>query len=151
MDLYLTDEDFKTAEANGISYENAYARFYNYGWVKKDAITKPVLRRDLWINHKEECEKNGINRSTFLSRVRKGLPPEKAASLPVASFGQKLEPEKHPTKISKEMKELATKNGISYNTFSIRVYKYKWDVLKAATTPIKTQFRRRDFVETNRT
>jgi DNA invertase Pin-like site-specific DNA recombinase len=37
----LTPEDYFIAKQNGLDRKTVYQRFYNYGWNKKDAITKP--------------------------------------------------------------------------------------------------------------
>jgi hypothetical protein len=146
MTDFPTPEEFKIAEANGISYNNVYNRVYTLGWSVQRAINTPVLKPDMWLRYKEKCEKLGICQNTFHQRIHKGKTPEEASSYP--PFSQRRPYAKGKGKITPEIAELAKQNGISHNTLDARVYNYRWDVMKAATTPVKTQFRRKDYEAT---
>ena len=54
MKCYLLDEDFETAQKNGIGYMTAYNRFYRLGWTAEKTITKPVKKHK---SFKEEVKK----------------------------------------------------------------------------------------------
>lgn len=137
---YLTQEDFAKAKENGISYENAYARFYNYGWNVEDSITKPLYKPNLWNQYKELANKHGIKRATFYTRVYNGSTPEEAATvarMPHRGY-------KEAIKITSEIIQQAAANGITKNTLCARVYQHKWSVEKAMTTPVDKTKRRKD-------
>ena len=147
---YLTYEDYETAKANGISYANAYARFYNYGWSVKRTITTPIGQRSkgLWPTYREQCEKVGVSQDRFYDRIRyRGWTPEEAATKPPLPPDKR---HKHKnTKITKDTIEKAAKNGISEGTLKHRVYSYKWEVERAVTEPTKTNYRSKSY-EANR-
>lgn len=133
---YLTPEDFATAKANGISYNNAYHRYYVYGWDKQKAITVPVKKRKegLWPKYKELAEQHGIKWYTFYDRIRDlGMTPEEAATTPMPPRTIYRRPN---AKVNGEVIAIAAKNGISERTLKQRVYFYKWEVERAMTTPV---------------
>ena len=84
-DYYLTPADYATAETNGISYARAFQRHYVQGWPKERAITTPP-RRTYPKEVFELADKNGIQRKTLYQRVRRGMTPEQAATMPVMAF-----------------------------------------------------------------
>jgi hypothetical protein len=130
---YLTNDDYEIAAKNGISYNVAYARFYEYGWSKEDTITKPIIKPNMWPTHKELAYSNGIGQNTFHARVRKGMTPEEAATTPLKQRGGKY----LGGRITPEMYARAKDNGIKRNTLIHRVYHYGWDAEKATTEPVK--------------
>jgi hypothetical protein len=136
--FYLTQEDYVKAKANGISYENAYARFYNYGWSVEDTINKPLHRPSLWSQYKELADEHGIKQGTFYDRVAKGIKPEEAATLP------NLRIVNVAIKVTPEIVAIAAANGISKGTLKYRVHKYRWPIERAMTEPINAQYRRKD-------
>lgn len=81
--MLVTDEQAERAAANGVNYRALYERVAKRGWSVEQAINTPVQRRrnlSEWISL---AEKNGINRNTFYTRIRDGMDPERAATLPV--------------------------------------------------------------------
>ncbi|USK57173.1 hypothetical protein LIS82_12190 [Cytobacillus solani] len=81
---YLTDQDFETAEKNGISKENAYQRFYRYGWSKRRTINAPVkVYTNPWQKWKAIAESNGISERLFRRSVATKWEPEHAAMEPI--------------------------------------------------------------------
>lgn len=143
MKTYLTQEDFETAKANGISYMTAYNRFYSYGWDAERAVTEPThtyAKQKLWPRFKDLATEHGICQQTFYNRMRyRGMTPKKAATTP-------LEKPKYTGKriLNDELIQRAADNGISLNTLKRRVYTYYWDAERAVTTPINIQRRRKD-------
>ena len=104
---YLTQEDFETAEKNGIGYNTAHARVYRYGWDAEDAITKPVFKKTPsekapWARWKD---KSLVCRETFSWRLRVGW-DEKEAALTKA-----LTREEVSERSRKYNREKALKNG----------------------------------------
>lgn len=130
---YLTDDDYKQAEENGISRMVAYNRFYNYGWDKNKTITHPVKRTKLWDQYKEKCWENGVSNNNFHRRIKNGWTPEKAATTPSLPINARKH--KNP-KVTPEILELANQNGINKNTLSYRIYALKWDTKRAATEKV---------------
>jgi hypothetical protein len=133
MQVYLTEEDYETAKANGISRANAYARFYAYGWSVERTISTPVKSRKkaLWPRFKAIAEQNGISQSRFYQRVSKGMKPKEAASTPLQQGGWR-----GTRVITDELIALAASNGISEKTLRHRYYAYHWGLERAATQSI---------------
>lgn len=134
---YLTDEDYKIAESNGISYKNAYNRFYNCHWSKEDTITKPI-KTSLWDEYKDLCAANGVSQMTFYSRVKRKMEPEKAATKPITPKTEHVHIRPN-AKITKEVRAEAEKRGIKYTTLRKRVYGLHWSVEKALNEPVDTE------------
>ncbi|WP_327918431.1 nucleoside permease [Bacillus paramycoides] len=133
LDRWLTDEEYAKAKANGISRKLVYNRVYVLGWDVEIAMTAPSGS----VRHKTADKvhgkwlriavENGIEKSTFYSRLNLGWKYEDAATKPANRMTNK----------EKEWSEIAEKNGISYQTFTSR-RKYGWEPEKAATTPVMT-------------
>ncbi|MCW6075494.1 hypothetical protein LAV44_09155 [Clostridium sporogenes] len=139
-DYYITPEEYKIAENNGISKANVEQRIRAYGWSKKDALEIPVKKRGIIPKkYKEMCKKNNIPIGTFYNRLY-GLKwsMEKAATEEIMDMETKAQNfvnrlRKYPL----EWIEKAKKNGISEYNFRRRVREYNWSYEKAATTPVK--------------
>lgn len=135
--IYLTPEDFKVAEQNGISYQTAHRRFYSYGWSAKRAITQPVQknvrRYDGWKDWKDKAL---VSKSTFCTRVRNGWGERKAAMTPPMSFSDAA---KKKSKYTERHKQIAESNGVSMPVVRYRVTQLGWSVHKAITTPIMSK------------
>lgn len=128
---YLTPNDYKTAEQNGISKHNANQRFYVYDWSVERTITEPLKSRtDVWNQYKD---KSVVSLSTFRRRLKNGMSPELAASTPTDK-GEKL---------CKANIQRAEKNGICMETLKARIYSYHWSVEKAVTFPVDVQKRKK--------
>ena len=133
MALYrwLTDEERARAAANGINTRALYYRLYRSDkWELEEALTAPpgTVRHNYegkyekWI---KRAKKNGINASTFYSRIRiLGWGYEESATKPI----NEAKAEK------RRWIDIAKQNGIGYSTFMSRVNIHGWDIEKAATT-----------------
>lgn len=94
MKEHLTPEDYELARSHGVDYDNAYNRYYNLGWDKEKAITttlhtvKPGRKRGIWYEYKELAERNQVSYSTFHYRIREGMHPSRAASIPPTTRGK---------------------------------------------------------------
>ncbi len=127
---WLTDEEYQQAESNGISRRVLYMRMYRYGWKLQEALTTQPRtywhmgegKHNKWLKLAEE---NGVNSSTFYSRVNNGWDPKEAASIPTRKQIDR-----------KELVKIAKSNGISVSTFRSRL-SYGWEPIKAATTKPK--------------
>lgn len=131
---YLTPEDLKIAEKNGISKNRAMARFYNDGWSKRRAITQPIQKKKHLKEHRIIAQSNGIASDTFYSRVHDGWSIEDACSKPI---GYKRPCKK---KITDEQLAIAAANGIKPATVWNRVKNLFWPIDKAITKPVNQKF-----------
>ncbi|MFJ5716547.1 hypothetical protein [Neobacillus sp. NPDC093127] len=130
---YLTEEDYRKAESNGISRKLAYQRFYTNGWKVEDAVTKPVTSyKKLFSKYKDPCKKAGISMATFYRRIKKGMRPDEAVAFPSALPGKY----ERKAKITENDYLIAEGNGIKRGTVQGRVYQYHWPVDLAVTVPV---------------
>lgn len=138
-DYYITDEDYRRAEQNGIRKETLASRILTLGWDKETAITKPPRKIKDYGGYTKIAKENGISNQAFLDRLKRGWSKEKAATTPIMDENQCIKAMADKiSKYPKEIIELAEKNGICYRTFISRVHKgmsYK----EAATKPVMTR------------
>jgi hypothetical protein len=131
---YLTPDDFKKAEQNGIPEERVKQRFYSQHWSKERAITQPYKPlENKWDKYKDRCV---VKRNTFYQRVGAGWTEEEAASTPPLPNGVTYNSQRM---IPEDIKDLAEKNGIKYGTLYHRIHTYKWSPEDAATIPVGTK------------
>lgn len=144
QDMYLTEEDFEIALANGIPRDLAYGRFYYKYWEKQKAITLPPQtvdkERKKW---RELALSNGIARETFNDRLRNGWTYEKAATEPPMSAKEalKLARSRQPKILTEEQRRTADANGIPYQTLRRRIRTYGWPISRAITEPVHAHCR----------
>lgn len=136
---YITPEEYKIAESNGINRYTLEKRIRYYGWDKERAINAPKKKRTVYSDDlKRLVAKNGIKFATFLNRVNYlGWSVERAATEPIMDISEHCRnvgeaSRKYPLKYAR----LAERNGISQSTFRARVGRLKWSIEKAATSPI---------------
>lgn len=127
MHKYITEEQYKIGESNGISRKVVYNRVNYQNWTVDEAITRKIYG-GLWKQYKQLAESNGISRTAFRHRINKGVEPYEAATIPLMGCRER--------KIPLEMKELAKTNGIKMSTFHYRVFARKWTPYEAATIPV---------------
>ncbi|AVK82432.1 hypothetical protein C3943_02160 [Lysinibacillus sp. B2A1] len=134
-DYYITDEEYELANSNGISRTTLEYRIRYAGWSKQKSLTTPVQKHKKYpIWALELAQSNGIPYKTFKWRIFSGWDFKTAATRSVGAPYQRSK-RKYPIEII----QLAEKNGISYSNFYKRVNRYKWDVIKAATTPVMSK------------
>ena len=112
--FYITPEDFKIAEENGIPEYVVTTRVRKLGWDVDRAITKPVRGKRKFT--KEEIkimEENGVDRNTASCRLKWGWTLEEALTKPKKRGRQYV----YPEWVYKE----ANKNGISYSALGNRI------------------------------
>lgn len=84
MKKYVTEEQYKIAEHNGISRNNVYQRIYCYDYDVERAITEPLRKPSTrWQKWKEVAQAHGITNEAFNSRIARGLSEEEAATRPL--------------------------------------------------------------------
>lgn len=139
-DFYISPEEYKVAEDNGISNVRLEQRIRQFGWKKERALTEPVRKRQdrrEWI---ALAKKNKIGANTFYTRVNSlKMTPERAATEPIHDTMENMRKGHRLRKrYSSEILELLKKNKIKYSTFLKRVSK-GMDELEAATMPTMTR------------
>lgn len=137
LNRWLTDEEYARAAANGINRKRLQSRVYDFDWDVEEAITASIgtVRHEYKRKHgdwQKTALKNGINIGTFYSRLKLGWTYQDAATKPPRQKG----------KTEKAWLNIAKKNGIGYQTFISRIRTQKWDMERAATTPVINTGRR---------
>lgn len=139
-DFYITPEEYKIAEQNGITHARLEVRVRSFAWPKKKAIsTPPAKKKKLGNDWVKLAKENGICYSTFKYRANElGWDKKRAATQPLQD--RKLQAKRayeKSRKYPKELRDLALKNGINERTFERRV-QAGWDIKIAATRPTMT-------------
>ena len=112
--FYITPEDFKIAEENGIPEYVVTTRVRKLGWDVDKAITKPVrAKRKFTKEEIKTMEENGVDRNTASCRLKWGWTLEEALTKPKKRGRQYV----YPEWVYKE----ADKNGISYSALGNRI------------------------------
>ena len=112
--FYITPEDFKIAEENGISKSTLISRVRKLGWDIDRAITKPVRSKRKFTEEEiKAMEENGIDRDVAAGRMYWGWTLEEAITKPKKGGRQHV----YPEWVYKE----ADKNGISYSALGNRI------------------------------
>ncbi|QEL88457.1 hypothetical protein [Bacillus mycoides] len=122
----ITDENYEKAAKNGISKMNVYLRVNESGWEIERAITVPVRKKKggmgISAGMKTLAERNGISHTTLYKRIKDGMNPYEAVTIP----------KKH-NKWESLIKK-AQENGISTSSFYARISRGV-DPYEAATKP----------------
>ncbi|WP_110930656.1 hypothetical protein [Paenibacillus bouchesdurhonensis] len=141
--FYIAPEEYAEAEKYGVRPEMLDRRVRQQGWIKERAMTtppRPQKPRGYYEKWAAIAEKNGIKYDSFMSRIRSGMCPERAATQPLQTpeeiRQQALHATEHVRVYPKKYVLLAEKNGIPYATFQYRVKYCGWDYERAATEPI---------------
>ena len=112
--FYITPEDFKIAEENGISKSTLISRVRKLGWDIDRAITKPVRSKRKFTKEQIKImEENGVDRNTASGRLKKGWDPKEALTRPKKRGKQRIYPE--------WVYEEADKHGIRYSALGNRI------------------------------
>ena len=112
--FYITPEDFKIAEENGISKSTLISRVRKLGWDIDRAITKPVRSKRKFTEEQIKImEENGVDRNTASGRLNKGWDPKEALTRPKKRGKQRIYPD--------WVYEEADKHGIRYSALGNRI------------------------------
>ena len=112
--FYITPDDYRIAEENGISKDTLIMRVRKLGWDVDKAITKPVrIKRKFTEEEIKTMKENGIDRNTVSCRLQWGWTLEEAITKPKKRGRQYV----YPKWVYKE----ADKNGISYSALGNRI------------------------------
>jgi DUF438 domain-containing protein len=140
---YITPEDYDIAEGNGIKKTILIGRVRLLGWSISRARTEPVQKKFKDTLSEEIIEilkENKINIETYRRRTtlykwskEKAMSTAILTAKEVSATGTIAR-----RKISEKEYGIAKENKISITTLRARVYNYKWSIIKAITTPIKS-------------
>lgn len=138
INLYLTDEDYKIAESNGISKQLADDRFYDWGWTAARSIgsTKALTATSNRFERLlQEAHANGveITLSGVKARIYNGMSEREAITIPRGG------------KYKDKYLERAMDNGISRQTYHKRV-RVGWDKETASTHPVGKRRKRSEVI-----
>ncbi|MFS0560094.1 hypothetical protein AB1K91_05090 [Terribacillus sp. 179-K 1B1 HS] len=137
--VFISDEDYRIAESNGIKPSTLRARIRDYHWDKQDAITRPVkdYKYTPWARWKDVCRQNGISRQRFRQRIsEQGWSEEKAATTPIQDTMASLVAARAKKQIiTDEVLQIMLQNGLCKETVHSRL-RYGWSLEKAITTPV---------------
>ena len=112
--FYITPEDFRIAEENGISKDTLLSRVRKLGWDIDKAITTPVRAKRIFTKEEiKTMEENGVNQNIAANRMYWGWNLEEAITKPKKKGRQYV----YPEWVYKE----ADKNGISYSALGNRI------------------------------
>ena len=112
--FYITPEDFRIAEENGISKDTLLSRVRKLGWDIDRAITKPVRSKRKFTEEQIKImEENGVDRNTASGRLNKGWDPKEALTRPKKRGKQRIYPD--------WVYEEADKHGIRYSALGNRI------------------------------
>lgn len=134
---YITHEEYKTAEDNGIDKRTLEDRIRRQSWDKKRAISQPKRARGKYTKWYKIAESNGISRGTFIARVNiGGWDCERAATEPLKTIEEKAIIMANSRKVYvDEVYATLEANGICRSTFEARLRR-GWQIERAMTEKI---------------
>lgn len=138
---YITPEQYDKAAKNGIDRNNLNKRVRDYGWDIERATTEPIKKRFFRLDEGmvKQARENGINRKALYSRLRIGMDPEKAVTMPIMTMAEVTRKSiEDRRKYKPELMALALKNGMTSETYRNRV-RNGMDEVEAATRPPMTK------------
>lgn len=136
-DSYITEDEYKIAEANGIDKRTLEERIRRQFWDKKRAISQPKRERGKYTKWYKIAESNGISRGTFIARVNiGGWDCERAATEPLKTIEEKAIIMANSRKVyADEVYATLEANGICRSTFEARLRR-GWQIERAMTEKI---------------
>ena len=144
--IFITTEQYETAEKNGISKAHVWQRVNVGGWGIERAITQPIKKKNkektAWA---KKAQQYGVSKDLFYARAKSGWDFEKAATTPPMPRKEacRIASQKKRTVLSLEEEQTAIENGIPIGTVRMRIKQYGWSKERAITEPVNTQFRSR--------
>lgn len=134
---YITHEEYKIAEDNGIDKRTLEDRIRRQSWDKKRAISQPKRARGKYTKWYKIAESNGISRGTFIARVNiGGWDCERAATEPLKTIEEKAIIMANSRKVyADEVYATLEANGICRSTFEARLRR-GWQIERAMTEKI---------------
>jgi len=133
----LTQEHIDLARSNGIEYQTLWKRYNYYDWTIEEATTKPMheRRESEHASYIDVAKERGITRSTYLTRVDRGMSKEEASTKPVGKRGRPKGASGTNKPYTDEQLQQAISNGISRMTLNQRL-KRGWDLERSITEPL---------------
>ncbi|GLY11384.1 hypothetical protein [Pseudobacillus badius] len=143
--VYITPEDYETAEKNGINRNTLEYRVRYGGFDIDRAITEPVAKREPWTpEQRAKLKESQLGESTVRERMKKwGISRDEALAIPKFTPEETFEQlkkgfeEKHCV-FSREQRQKMKENGIKHATAYAR-WKYRgYTKEEAVTIPTQT-------------
>lgn len=143
MQAPLLESHFEAAAQVGIPRALLHQRYYQSNWSLERATTEPVNEKvpSEHTPYMSVAQVNGICRSTYLTRVSKGMSKEEASTKPVSKRGRPKGTHRTSRPYTDEQLALAESNGISRQALNGRL-KRKWNLERAITEPPKEFWQR---------
>ncbi|MEF3309494.1 hypothetical protein PV433_11375 [Paenibacillus sp. GYB004] len=145
-DFYITPEEYEQAAKIGVSAFTLERRIRLLGWTKQKAMTTPMRvqkARGYYDEWTKIANQNGIKYESFMTRIRTGWSPERAATQPLESAEEvrahALKAMEHVRVHPAKYLRMAEQHGIPYATFHRRVKVSGWEYERAATEPLWTR------------
>lgn len=133
--FYVTPEDYKVAEKNGLSRKDLYRRVYEENWSINRAITTPKMKIKPMTKYTEEqkaiIKENGLNTRIVSQRIFRGWTIERAINTPPVQPKDKAHG-RGRYKYRDEIINIVLNNGIKLDTFYRRV-RDGWSIDDAST------------------
>lgn len=138
---YITDEDYATAEKNGISRRAVWYRVHDKGMDIDTAITLPMRSREDMKEYTEIAEEHGVPRAVFYNRKHRGMDLLEAATKPVMNRKDAMHKARSVGNnlFTREEIEQAEANGVKYPTLYNRHKRLGWSKERAMTEPVWSQ------------
>lgn len=139
---YITPEEYKLAESNGIAKNALSNRVRDYGWDIERACTEPLKKQFLKQTLSEEIIKtlknNNITINAFTKRIiNLGWSINKATNTPTLSkYDAMIIANNSRRTISDEQYKAGEANGIARGTLKRRIMQSHWNIERAINTPI---------------
>ncbi|PEA85870.1 hypothetical protein [Bacillus thuringiensis] len=139
-DYYITQDEYKRAERNGICRSTLEYRIRDAMWKREIAITKPPQKTAEWHKVKEIALQNNISRNTFEDRRKRGWSLVDSMTKPPMSREEALKRANQCNNnnrvLTDEQIQQARMNGLKRSTVYYRFKKLKWDMEDAIVAPI---------------
>lgn len=139
--FYITPEDYRIAEGNGLSRKDVYRRVYEENWSIKRAITTPKRKIKPMTKYTEKqksiIKENGLTTRIVSQRICRGWDIERAINIPFVKPKEKASG-RGRYKYSDEIINIVLSNGIKLDTFYRRV-RDGWSISDASTIPTGTK------------
>lgn len=130
----LEEHHFELALSNGITRVLLHQRYYQYHWPLERATTEPVNKKvpSEHAPYIAVAHEHGISRSTYLTRIRGGMPKEEASTKPVAKRGRPKGTHRTGRVYTDEQLKIANSRGISRQMLDRRLAR-GWHLERALT------------------
>lgn len=137
--FYITPDEYKIAERNGISRHTLDMRIRELAWDKQRAITEGPQQKNDRTEFVKIAQANGIEPRLFYNRVSRGMNPHRAATQPKQckkTWHKEMDKRRranfrHPVWVYEEIKKI----GVTASLFQRRLDSGNFTFEEAYTMP----------------